>query len=142
MSSVPELTGDFKIGVAPKAPKSAADPFDFGNQKEMFLQMLVAQLKNQDPTAPMDQKDMMNQMSQLSSVEQMTNMSEALQSLTTNATMTQGVALIGKHIDYANEDGSATFDQEVTSVRVAGGVPVLELADGNETALGTVVRVR
>ena len=70
-------------------------------QKDMFLQLLVAQLKNQDPSSPMDQKDMMGQMAQFTSVEQLTNMVSAMEHLSFNTTFSQSVGLIGKSVDYA-----------------------------------------
>ena len=44
--------------------------------KEAFLALLVAQLKNQDPSSPMDTSEMMSQTTQLSTMEQLTAMSE------------------------------------------------------------------
>lgn len=123
------------------ATGSITDAFDFGEQKELFLQLLVAQLKNQDPTNPMDQKDMMGQMAQLTSVEQMTNMAKTLEALQTNSTFSQGVALIGKHVDYVTNDAT-TYNAEVQSVKVAGGVVKLVLGDGNEVNVSDVVMVR
>ena len=39
--------------------------------KDSFLQLLVAQLKNQDPLSPSDGKEMAAQLAQFSSVEQL-----------------------------------------------------------------------
>ena len=68
-------------------------------QKDMFLKLMIAQLKNQDPTSPMDQKDMMASMTQFSQVEQMQNMAKAMETLS----LTQGVGMIGKQVSYERE---------------------------------------
>ena len=81
-------------GTPPTAPVGAAAPSvakpkaastapggELG--KDAFLKLLVAQLKNQDPMAPQDGKEMAAQLAQFSSVEQ-------LQTL--NATMSAGQA--------------------------------------------------
>jgi flagellar basal-body rod modification protein FlgD len=112
-------------------------------QKDMFLKLLVAQLKNQDPTAPMDQKDMMAQMSQMTSVEQMTNMVETLKTMSFNTTVAQSVGLIGKSVDYVtgNEINSTIESSSVTGVAMANGQIKLQLANGNKVDPSSIVRV-
>ena len=46
--------------------------------KEAFLKLLVAQLKNQDPLAPSDGKEMAAQLAQFSSVEQLVSVNDTL----------------------------------------------------------------
>lgn len=114
-------------------------------QKDMFLQLLVAQLKNQDPSSPMDQKDMMAQMAQFTSVEQLTNMVAAMEKLSVNASVTQSVGLIGKTVDYAStgENGIDTIaSSSVTAVNTAGGKVGLVLENGTTIDPGDVVTVR
>jgi len=67
--------------------------------KEQFLKMLVAQISNQSPTNPMDDKDMVSQLAQFSSIEQAieTNSKlEALERAQTVATKLSVASLIGK----------------------------------------------
>jgi flagellar basal-body rod modification protein FlgD len=112
-------------------------------QKDMFLKLLVAQLKNQDPSAPMDQKDMMAQMTQMSSVEQMGNMVASLQTLNFQSSVSQGVSMIGRPIDYASStDIDATINSStVTGVSTINGAVKLALADGTSIEPSLVVRV-
>jgi len=69
--------------------------------KEAFLELLVTELQNQDPTQPMENKDLVAQLSQLSSTEQITNMSQAIQEMV-NSQMSinklQAASLIGKTV--------------------------------------------
>lgn len=46
--------------------------------KDEFLKILIAQLQNQDPLNPMDDREFIAQMAQFSSLEQMMNMSKSL----------------------------------------------------------------
>lgn len=115
------------------------DPFQ---QKEMFLKLLVAQLKNQDPTSPMDQKDMMGQMAQFSTVEQLTNLAKTMESMQLNATFAQSVSLIGKTISYLGVDGeSVVSGVTVNGVSNAGGKTSLVLSDGSSVEPARVVSV-
>lgn len=64
--------------------------------KDMFLKLLIAQLKNQDPSSPMDSKDMMANITQMSQVEQMMNQTKALSSLA----LSQSVGMVDKPIQF------------------------------------------
>jgi flagellar basal-body rod modification protein FlgD len=103
-------------------------------QKDMFLKLMIAQLKNQDPTSPMDQKDMMASMTQFSQVEQMQNMTKAMETLS----LAQGVNMVGQHVDYRfvtrDESGVVQTDEvrsgKVVSVEQIGGQVQLMLTNG------------
>lgn len=112
-------------------------------QKDMFLQLLVAQLKNQDPSSPMDQKDMMAQMAQFTSVEQLTNLTKAMETLTFNSQFSQSVGLIGKTVDYAVTTGTDTTisTSKVTAVKTTAGELQLVLEDGTTITPANVVKV-
>jgi flagellar basal-body rod modification protein FlgD len=60
--------------------------------KDDFLNLLITQMKNQDPMDPMKGTDYAAQLAQFSSLEQLTNISGSLdQSLTSNALMTNSI---------------------------------------------------
>ena len=85
--------------------------------KDTFLKLLVAQMTNQDPLNPMDDKEFVSQLSQFTTVEELQNLNQTATSLsnvviksqTTNAVALIGTAVIAKG-DYAmvwyNQDGS------------------------------------
>ena len=64
---------------------------------DMFLTLLTTQLKNQDPTAPMDAADSMQQMSSFTMVEQITNLAAQNQKA-------DAVNLIGRTVTYKDAD--------------------------------------
>ena len=49
--------------------------------KDLFLKLMVAQLRNQNPLNPVDGTNFLEQLSQISSVEQMVEMRKELQSI-------------------------------------------------------------
>ena len=54
--------------------------------EQMFLQLLVTQLKNQDPTNPVDGTQFVAQLAQFSQLEQIINMNSSLQQIQTDLT--------------------------------------------------------
>lgn len=68
--------------------------------KDMFLKLMVAQLKNQDPLNPTDGTAYLQQLSQISGVEQMIEMRQQLEAihsiLSTNPSQTAAPATGGK----------------------------------------------
>src|SRR5579862_5438610 len=68
--------------------------------KNDFLQLLVTQLQNQDPTSPTDSSTFMTQLAQFSTLEQETNISQSVDGLANTESVTQGVSLIGKQVTY------------------------------------------
>ena len=69
---------------AGRASGTGAAPNGSGSSElgqKNFLQLLVAQMKNQDPINPMDGKDMASQLAQFNSVEQLISVNEGLKSL-------------------------------------------------------------
>ena len=54
--------------------------------KNMFLQLLVAQIKNQDPTQPMDSTAFLSQLAQFSQLEQLVGIRQDMEKPSTSAT--------------------------------------------------------
>jgi flagellar basal-body rod modification protein FlgD len=66
-----------------------------------FLKLMIAQLKNQDPTKPQDPSEFMSQLAQFSQVTSTQNMETSIQSLTDSMRSTQlinGTSLVGHDI--------------------------------------------
>lgn len=69
--------------------------------KDEFLQMMIAQLKNQDPLNPLDGTDFTAQLAQFSSLEQLVNMNDQMQNLNlyqSSLNNAESVNLIGKEV--------------------------------------------
>jgi flagellar basal-body rod modification protein FlgD len=75
--------------------------------KDDFLKLMVAQMKNQDPMNPADDKDNIAQMAQFSSLEQITNLATATQDLANKMSLTQNIGLLGHTVTYTGVDGTA-----------------------------------
>jgi flagellar basal-body rod modification protein FlgD len=102
-----------------------------------FLRLLIAQMKNQDPTKPMDSSQFMSQLASFSNVEQGIKMNQKLDSLMTSMALTQVDSVVGRTIVSADESIIGT----VAALRVIDGGAVAVLEDGREVALGPGVLI-
>ena len=68
-----------------------------------FLQLLIAQMKNQDPTSPMDATQQVSQLATFSQVEQAVQQNKNLESLIKSQSLTQASSYIGKTMMSADE---------------------------------------
>jgi flagellar basal-body rod modification protein FlgD len=88
--------------------------------KDDFLQLLVKQLQNQDPSNPMDNSEYIAQLAQFSSLEQMQNVASSIDNLTSitqQSQMIQFNSFVGKTVKYhvANKDATSTTESTVES---------------------------
>lgn len=95
--------------------------------KTQFLSLLITELKNQDPTAPTDQKDTLAQLAQFSSLEQMQNLNQTLTTASQFGQLSQGAALIGKTVNAGA--GDSAVSGIVSAVAVQGGKTYLHIGD-------------
>lgn len=103
--------------------KTASESDNMG--KEQFLQLLVTQLKYQDPLNPMEDQEFIAQMAQFSSLEQLVNLNTSMESLTeatNNQQMFSATSYIGKYVTAVgnNIGKTSTLDEDgkVTSTAV------------------------
>ena len=68
---------------------TATDPL---TQESTFLQLLVAQIQNQDPLNPADSIQFVGQLVQYSQLEQLLGINQNVQKLVTNATPNSGTS--------------------------------------------------
>jgi flagellar basal-body rod modification protein FlgD len=113
--------------------KSTSDDYD------MFLKLLVAQLKYQDPMNPTDSSQFLSQNAQFTSLQKMGELNDTLSSLLSVQSSFGSTNLIGKNIVYANADGT-TSSGIATGVTFYTGGPVLTI-DGKEVSVSAVITV-
>ena len=132
VSTVTTSTGLAAGGTAnPQSTKKAALDYD------SFLTLLVAQLKNQDPTEPQDSAEYIAQLATFSNVEQSIKTNAKLDQLMTTFALSQAEGLIGRSVTSA--DGGVTGTVQSVKIITGGAVAILE--DGQEVALGAGVQI-
>jgi flagellar basal-body rod modification protein FlgD len=102
-----------------------------------FLQLLITELKNQDPTKPADPTQMVTQLATFSSLEQAVKTNDLLSALGQQSSLTQGAGLIGRTMTSA--DGSTTG--QVASVTIDDKGMRANLVNGGRIMLGSGVSI-
>lgn len=89
---------------------------------EVFMSLLVSQLRNQDPSSPMDTNEMISQTTQLAMMEKITQLTTTNEENFSLQMRIAAAALIGQQVSYDRPDGS-TVTGTATAVSYAGSVP-------------------
>ena len=94
--------------------------------RDEFLKLLITQLANQDPTAPIEDKEFIAQMAQFSSLEQMTNMASDFARLARMIQGTEAASSLGRSVEIMDGDSliqgpvQAVTREETPKVLVQG----------------------
>ncbi len=110
-----------------EALKSKTEGTDNTLDQDMFLKLMLEQLKYQDPLNPMSNQDFLAQQAQFTQLEQLQQLNETIEA---NSGLTQGMDLIGKEVTLMDPDDpkntitgiveEAVFYQNGCAVKVNG----------------------
>ncbi|POR41523.1 flagellar hook assembly protein FlgD [Methylobacterium sp. V23] len=129
VASVPS-TGTSQTAATAAATKSATGVAASMNA-DTFLTLLMTQLKNQDPTKPMDSTAYVSELATFSQVEQATKTNTKLDSLLSSSFLSQADQIIGRTI--TSSDGTVTG--EVQSVKITSEGALARLTNGQDVLL-------
>jgi len=93
---------------------------------EVFMQLLVTQLRNQDPSSPMDTNQMISQTTQLSMMEKLTELTTTGREDFSLQMRMAAAGIVGKQVSYLDSTGS-TVTGIAGSVSFAGSVPQVRI---------------
>ena len=140
MPSIDQISGTVDVATqiaAANAAKSGSSRATANTMdSEMFMKLLVTQLKNQDPSTPMDTNAMMSQTTQLAMMEQVTAQTTTANE---NFSLQMRIAasnMVGREVSYTGADGKPVTGT-ATSVSFADAVPKVTVA-GKEVALDLI----
>lgn len=127
------------------------------NDSNMFLNLMLQQLKSQDPTEPTDNTEWLSQLAQYSSLEQMTQMNTGLENcakyisalysdMAYNSEITQTLSMIGKDVTLQipdENDSSKTTEVSgtVTEASFKDGTGKIKI-DGKYYSIAYVTSIR
>lgn len=115
----------------------AATGFAASLNADTFLTLLVTQLKNQDPTKPMDSTEYIGQIAILSQVEQGAKTNQKLDDILSSSFLSQADQIIGRTV--TSSDGIVTG--QVKSVMITSEGAVAKLMDGRSLLLSEGITV-
>lgn len=107
--------------------------------KNMFLELMVAQMRYQDPLNPADSSQMMAQTAQFTSLEKMQQVADQTAMMLSSQLAFGASALIGKTVRWNDADGTEQSGTVQGTSFLATG-PVLSV-DGKEVAMTDVLSV-
>ncbi|GAA2356628.1 flagellar hook capping FlgD N-terminal domain-containing protein [Dactylosporangium salmoneum] len=107
--------------------------------KDAFLKLLVAQLKYQDPSHPMDNTEFLAQTAQFTTVEKLTDMATVEQNLLAAQLQLGASNLIGRTVTYTGKDGKEQTGV-VTAAKFAGTTTTVRVGDA-DVALADIKQV-
>ena len=127
------------------------------NDSNMFLNLMLQQLKNQDPTQPTDNTEWLSQLAQYSSLEQMTQMNTGLtncmnyisamyKDMSMNAEITQTLSMVGKEVTITipdEKDSSKTTEVKgkVTEANFKDGTGKVKV-NGEYYSISNITSIR
>jgi flagellar basal-body rod modification protein FlgD len=105
---------------------------------QSFLKLLVAEMKHQDPTNPMDATQYVSQLASFSQVEQSVQINSKLENILASSQLSQASSIIGKVLTSADGAVKGT----VAEVRLYSDGIVAVLDSGKEVLVQPGVKIK
>ena len=128
------------------AASAAATQADTSLTSADFMQMLVAELKNQDPTSPQDSSAFVTQLAQMNQLEQTADINTNLQNLLNSqnsAANLSSVSLIGQQVTAPGSQVSLTSGSQSTlafTLPSAAAQVNVQITDANGNTVSTLTQ--
>ncbi|TPK75397.1 flagellar hook assembly protein FlgD [Mesorhizobium sp. B2-3-3] len=129
-----DMTTTIPVGANQTTTQTSKTAVDYNS----FLKLLIAEMKNQDPTKPMDSTQYVAQLATFSQVEQSVQTNTKLDQIMQSSALSQADALIGRNITSADGKTSGT----VASVTLGSNGLIAVLQDGTTVPVGAGVSIK
>lgn len=106
----------------------AAVTFNSQVGQDQFMQLLVTQLRNQDPLSPVNQQDFLGQLAQFSSLQGIEQLNANFAESLKFQQLSQGGGLVGSQVEYTNSSGEAKSGL-IDSARILNGALRFQIGD-------------
>jgi flagellar basal-body rod modification protein FlgD len=111
--------------------------------QDQFLQMLMAELQNQNPmnASSSDPMQFVEELAQFTSVEQETDTAQSTSTLASGQSTQSAVAMLGYNVNYTDPTTGATDSGTVQSVDISSSGPTLTVNGTSGIAPSSVTEV-
>jgi flagellar basal-body rod modification protein FlgD len=126
------------------AKQSTSAPENPGAElgKNAFLQLMVAQLKAQNPLEPSNGTEYVSELAQFSQLEQTSNIAQSTAASETSQQLAQAVGMIGHTVSYKSPGNGETLHGEVENVEITSSGATLTVAGESGIELASVAEVQ
>jgi flagellar basal-body rod modification protein FlgD len=121
-------------------PSDPTAPTAGAQDKQMFLELMVAQLRYQDPLNPADSGEFLAQSAQFTALEKMQDVSDRVGALLGSQMAFGAGAMVGQQVSWIDTDGVTTHSGVVAGVTFGAQGPVLDI-DGSQVPLAQLLSV-
>lgn len=80
-----------------------------GVSSDVFMKLLIEQLKNQDPTQPVGNDELLQQLSSMRNLQANVELTDTLKGFATNQQISAGSALIGKFVTGTDDKNASVY---------------------------------
>lgn len=130
-----QITSNYSAGSATSNSNADSDAFNDINL-DVFLELMVTELQNQDPLNPMENDELLAQISQIREVAATDRLTETLDAVLLGQNVSSATSLIGADVTAMTDEGERVSGN-VRSVTISDGQPTLDLAVDIETSTST-----
>lgn len=128
MGPLSPVGGDSSSASSSAAASTSSASGTQGLGQNAFLQLLVTQLKYQDPNQPMDNQAFIAEMAQFQSLSSLQQIQTSTQSTLNASQATEALGLVGKTVQLTDTSGQAVSGV-VSAVSFKAGVPQIVVGD-------------
>jgi flagellar basal-body rod modification protein FlgD len=134
------VTAADSTNTTPSTTGTTVSRTDNGLGQDDFLQLMMLQLKNQDPLNPSDPTQYLSELANFSTLEQETNIAASSQQSATEQSTAAALGLLGHTVSYTDSSG-ATQSGSVTKIDFTSSGPTLTIGGQTGITLGAITEV-
>lgn len=127
-----------EVGSSSDAYSVVTNPFSYVGSAQ-FMQLLLAQLRYQNPLDPMQNEEMIMQLTQINSLQELQSINNALVELSRSSRLASASNMLGKTVLASLGDGT-TMEGVVTGISVIGNETYLWLGE-QMVPLSSIIKV-
>ena len=119
---------------------TTSDPYD-SLKTEDFINLLVTELQNQDPTAPVDNSTILNEISQIKAIQASQSLSDTLTSVLSGTNLSTASSLIGRSITGTDNATKSSITGTVDSITVNSDSSVTLNVGSYQVPLSSITQI-